>query len=356
MSFSEADLEKLFSPERYNEFASKISRNIKTIGYSEKGAPIHAVIKGSGKIKVLFIARIHGNEPATTQAQLEFLNELRDDAGFEFHGIFLANPDGAALYNQLWLKNKDADWKNNFPDARLNANKQDINRDWFELSQPETKALCNYLLELRPDFVVDMHEYFWSDKGYPPKYPTDDEDGFMATMTDAPFNWVDGFVKDASLDVMNYLIEHLEKEFEWKINRRHFAGNPKNSYNNPDYLGIYVALRGIPKLLIETWGVGCSTLLLDKRIAFHKRALELLTEWLNLNTQKLLLKAQLPKPLLFDLAKQNIDDINEFTDKLKLHKIEYSIDNNKNITIYPAALETGFINTVYHIIFEKEDK
>ncbi|HEX3072025.1 MAG TPA: M14 family zinc carboxypeptidase, partial [Ignavibacteriales bacterium] len=64
-----------FSVDRYYEFARQSGAEITTIGFSEQGRPIQVLKKGSGNLKVLFIARIHGNEPATTQALLEFFQE-----------------------------------------------------------------------------------------------------------------------------------------------------------------------------------------------------------------------------------------------------------------------------------------
>ncbi len=347
------DTKNVFSLEQYNRFADKINADITTIGYSENNRPIRVLKKGSGKLKVLFIARIHGNEPATTQALLEFINENSFE-DLELHGIFLSNPDGAALYEKLWLSNSEPHWSNNFNDARLNANKVDINRDWLVLSQQETKAIQKFILELKPDFAVDFHEYYWSDKGYPPKYPYEDVDGFMATMTDAPFFGTHPYTKELSEQAMNSLIPKLEKEFEWKIKPRHFIGEPKNEYTPPTFLGVYLALRGIPKLLIETWGVACSTLLLDKRIAFHKKAMTLTTDWIINNQTKFLSKPESPILLTWDVSGQDPNKIKELEKTLDLHGIKFQMQNNK-ININSTTLEISFVKTIYYLIFEKEN-
>ncbi|MEW6508550.1 MAG: M14 family zinc carboxypeptidase [Bacteroidota bacterium] len=347
----------VFSLKRYDQLAAKSGAKIITIGSSEKGAPIKVLKKGTGRLKILFIARIHGNEPATTEALLEFFNENNFD-DLELYGIFLANPDGAALYEELQQKKPEPYWENNFNDARLNSNGVDINRDWMELTQKETQAIQKFILDLRPDFTVDFHEYYWSDKGYPPKYPYDDEDGFMATMTDAPFYGADSYVKELSEQPMNYLIKKLGNEFNWKIKPRHFVGEKYNSeYQNPGFLGIYLALRGIPKLLIETWGVACSTLLLDKRIAFHKKAMYYLLEWIRENKIKFFAKNESIREILsfninnFDTSKKNI-----FIGLLDKHRLNYEINNDKSVSVHCSSLETGFVNTIYYLIFEKEEQ
>jgi hypothetical protein len=341
----------LFSVKNYYDFAAKVGAEIITIGYSAQNRPIQVLKKGSGKNKILFIARIHGNEPATTQALLEFFNE-NDFNNLVLYGIFLSNPDGAALYEELWLKNPEAHWTNNFPDARLNSNKVDINRDWYDLGQPETRAIHKFIFDLHPDFAVDFHEYYWSDKGYPPKNPLDDEDGFLATMTDAPFLGADEFVKAVSKQMMDKLVLKLEKEFNLKIKLRHFVGASNKTYPDPIVIGIYLALRGIPKLLVETWGTACSTLRLTERLAFHKKAMKYIIDWINENSSVFMNKQVYQAKIEFDLNSQNRNNIDSFTEKLNVHGFQFNIKDNKSIIIYCTSTEIGFIKTIYNKIFE----
>ena len=341
-----------FSIKRYYEDSLKTGAEILTIGYSEQNRPINVLKKGSGEIKVLFVARIHGSEPATTDALLKFFTENTFD-DIEVYGIFLANPDGAALYEQLWLKKPEPYWENSHIDARANSNQVDINRDWLNLSQKETQAIQNFLIELKPHFVADHHEYYWSDKGYPPKLPTDDEDGFMATMTDAHFKWTNEFVKNISEETMNYLLEKLSKDLD-SIKLRHFLGEPIGDYENPIFLGIYLALRGFPKLLVETWGVACSTYRLEKRIEFHKKAMGYVIEWLRNNKSKILSKPETKETVQFNIKDFDQNKVKNFLDKLCLHKIKYEIFNDENIIVSCSTLEVGFIKTIYYLLIEKE--
>lgn len=341
-----------FSVKRYYEDSLKTGAEVLTIGYSEQNRAINVLKKGSGKIKVLFVARIHASEPATTDALLKFFKENTFD-DVEAYGIFLANPDGATLYEQLWLKKPEPHWENAHVDARANSNQVDINRDWLDLSQKETRAIQKFLIELKPHFVVDHHEYYWSDKGYPPKLPTDDENGFMATMTDAPFKWIDEFVKSSSEECMYYLLKHLLKETD-SIKLRHFVGEPIGDYENPIFLGIYLALRGFPKLLVETWGVGCSTYRLEKRIEFHKKAMGYVVEWLRQNKLKILSKQETEETIQFNIKECDQNRVKNFLDKLHLHKIKYDLLNGENIIIFCSSLEVGFIKTIYYLLIEKE--
>jgi len=343
---------KEFSLIRYYEDSLTTGAEILTIGYSEQNRAINVLKKGSGKIKVLFVARIHASEPATTDALLKFFEENTFD-DVEAYGIFLANPDGAALYERLWLKKPEPHWKNAHVDARVNSNQVDINKDWLDLSQKETQAIQKFLIELKPHFVVDHHEYYWSDEGYPPKLPTDDENGFMATMTDAPFKWIDEFVKNSSEECMYYLFKNLSKETD-NIKLRHFIGEPIGNYENPIFLGIYLALRGFPKLLVETWGVGCSTYRLEKRVEFHKKAMDYVVEWLKQNKSKILSKLETKKTIRFDIKNSDQNQVKNFLDKLHLHKIKYDLLNGENIIIFCSSLEVGFVKTIYYLLIEKE--
>ena len=338
---------QLFSLTRYNLLADRTGAEIITIGYSTKRRPIDVLKKGSGNLKILFIARIHGNEPATSEALLEFFSEF-DSNDIELYGIYLANPDGASLYEDLWTKNPEPDWKNNFNDARLNANKVDINRDWLNLTQKETQTIQKFILELRPHFAVDFHEFYWSDKGYPPKLPTDDQDGFLATMTDAPFFYADEHIKNMSEQVMNYVIPKLQNDFNLKIKPRHFVGQASNEYTSPTFLGVYLALRGIPKLLVETWGVACSSLFIDKRIAFHKSSMKYIIDWIQQNKLKLNLNQEDLIDLEFSIEDSNQELIDTFTQLLNLHKVSYKLEKNKFI-VTCNKMEIGFVNTLNYL-------
>jgi hypothetical protein len=343
----------VFSISRYNSLAEKSGSEMITAGLSEKGRPIVALKKGNGKLKVLFIARIHGNEPATSEALLNFISKNSFE-GIEFYGIYMANPDGAALYEELWNKNPEPSWENSFNDARLNSNKVDLNRDWLNLTQKETQVLQKFIDGLKPDIAVDFHEYYWSDKGYPPKYPSEDKDGFMATMTDAPFFGADNTVKEISENIMNILIDKMSKEFNWVIKPRHFIGSPGNVYTNPDFLGAYLALRGIPKLLVETWGVGCSTLLLDKRISFHTKAMEYIIGWVKQNMNLFPLTRE-DAVLQYNTGSLEPAKVKEYIRILDLHGVKYHSQDNK-LNVYCSSLEIGFIKTIYYLIFEKENR
>lgn len=145
---------------RLTSLADADSRNhhrlaIASIGKSVKGkdiilATISDQNSPPGSTKRLFvICRQHGNEPATTEAMLSLITQLvqRDDpqtadllSKVTFYIVPMVNPDGADSF------------------VRRNAGGVDLNRDWLDLSQPETAAVRARIDEICPDVLIDQHE------------------------------------------------------------------------------------------------------------------------------------------------------------------------------------------------------
>lgn len=109
------------------------------IGQSVQGRPLYVASIENESIKnsAVLVARQHPPEiPGGAIAFMAFFEELISDSelALEFRSSFntyafpLANPDGADM--GLW---------------RHNANGQDLNRDWIEFSQPETRAIRDFI-------------------------------------------------------------------------------------------------------------------------------------------------------------------------------------------------------------------
>jgi len=336
----------IFAVKRYYDQAVQTGAVVTTLGFSNEGRPIFVLKKGKGPIKILVIARLHGNEPAPTQAVLDFFKDYSDDS-VEINGVFLANPDGAARYEKHWLENPEPHWKNNFEKARLNAVDVDLNRDWLALTQPETRILQKFILSLQPDLVLDLHEFYWKEE-FPPRYPTEEEDGFLATMTDCPFYLVHDRISELTEKLMNDLSHQLIEEFQWKTKFRHFIGDKHDTFENPAYLGIYLALRGIPKLLVETWGVACSTLLLKERVAYHRRAIEYVTHWVLQNKDRFQNIPKTTEEINFVLQDISPGKKQTFTELLKRHGFPFEIKDQSIITKC-LTIESGFVKTLYYL-------
>ncbi len=134
---------------------------LEVIGRSVQQRPIYAFKAGTGKIRILMWSQMHGNESTTTKAVMDFLNFLHSDCemaqnllrDFTFYCLPMLNPDGASVW------------------TRENANGVDLNRDAFELSQPESKILFDAFERFKPDCCYNMHDqrtiYGAGDSGKP---------------------------------------------------------------------------------------------------------------------------------------------------------------------------------------------
>ena len=121
---------------------------VSTIGFSVKQKPIYSVTIGSGKTKIYMWSQMHGNESTTTKALFDLFKLLQsnDDFADNFKQAFtllcipILNPDGATAY------------------TRENANVVDLNRDLFDLSQPESQLLRKIYDEFKPDYCFNLHD------------------------------------------------------------------------------------------------------------------------------------------------------------------------------------------------------
>ncbi|BDI30424.1 hypothetical protein CCAX7_24750 [Capsulimonas corticalis] len=119
----------------------------KTLWLMRAGEPAVASEK---TVRVLFLCRQHGDEPASTEAVLGLLSRLAHGKEPElraqlrqttFYFVPMVNPDGA-----------DAN-------TRRNGVGADLNRDWGAFAQPETRAVHDVAQKLSPHVVIDAHNW-----------------------------------------------------------------------------------------------------------------------------------------------------------------------------------------------------
>ena len=127
--------------------------SISFVGTSQKGVEIPMIsIKRSGgageKLKMWMQGGLHGNEPASTEGILYFIDRLFNDDSYEKYLdkielaiIPMANIDG--------YEKQD----------RYAANGLDLNRDQTKLMAPESVFLKKAFSNYNPDVALDFHEY-----------------------------------------------------------------------------------------------------------------------------------------------------------------------------------------------------
>lgn len=135
---------------------------------------------------------VHGNEISSTDAALMTAYHVlaaKDDARAQkiLAGTILVidpmqNPDGRARFLNNFLAStgiapagdrQAAEHDEPWPSGRVNHYLFDLNRDWFTLSQPETRGKVAAIREWNPVVVADLHEmggdqsYFFSPAAAP---------------------------------------------------------------------------------------------------------------------------------------------------------------------------------------------
>lgn len=133
-----------------------------SIGTSQRGFNVpyieiskKNVISDADKIRVCFLASVHGNEPISTDGMLYLMNELANNKNY------------SDLLNNIIVKiipivNVDG----HLDDKREATNETDLNRNLTILDVVETVNIKNAINIFDPHIVVDFHEYNPSRKDY----------------------------------------------------------------------------------------------------------------------------------------------------------------------------------------------
>lgn len=152
--------------ERLASLASSTSARVTTIGTTRQGRAIEAVVLTNpaaasdleDRTRVVILAGQHGNEPTPVHAILRFLGRVTSRqecrAYCDLDRLIVAfvpvvNPDGLAARK------------------RCNSAGADLNRDWVDVSQPETLAVARLVHEFRPQVLIDLHEWSRDDPHSP---------------------------------------------------------------------------------------------------------------------------------------------------------------------------------------------
>ena len=155
-----------------------IKADIKTLADPRRGATPDELnhIYASTPAMAFTLYSIHGNEVSGTDAGLQVAYRLAagtDETSRKIRdelvvGIYpMQNPDGRERFlsqMEQWggnVPNSDGQSIHHlgvWPNARTNHYLFDLNRDWFILAHPETRARVTTLLDWMPQVVIDVHE------------------------------------------------------------------------------------------------------------------------------------------------------------------------------------------------------
>lgn len=140
-----------------------LGARISSIGKSRLGREIHLVTIGKGHKQALIVCRQHGNEPTSTEAMMEYAEELfrREDLMEKtiVSIIPMANPDGAEFYRKVCEKGK-ASILSSYIARSVKPFRGDMNRDHKKKKFPEARAIAKAVEETKPNLMLDLHNFF----------------------------------------------------------------------------------------------------------------------------------------------------------------------------------------------------
>lgn len=201
-----------------------------TIGQSVDGRKIFGRKFGDGPIRILMWSQMHGNESTTTKALFDLMNFLESEESpaksfctkFSLFMVPMLNPDGSHAY------------------TRENASGKDLNRDFCDVSQPETKALLTVFDNFQPDYCFNLHDqrtiFGAGDSGRPA----------TVSFLSPSFNEArdTNLVREKAMSVIMAMNDALQKEIPGQVARF-------DDGFNPNCAGDSFQLKGIPTILFE---------------------------------------------------------------------------------------------------------
>ena len=140
-----------------------------------------------------------------------------------------------------------------------------------------------------------------------------------------------------------------------KIKTRHFAPKTKNHYAPPLYLGVFLALNGFPKILVETWGVGCSNLFFPERTRFHTQIIKTVFSYISKTSFHYSNFSEKQTTLKYKTLPKKEKAIKTFLKYLKIHQIKASIIKNE-VIIHSSKNQIPFIKALYYYFVVKNGR
>ncbi|WP_040161004.1 M14 family zinc carboxypeptidase [Mobilicoccus massiliensis] len=166
--------------------SGRLTADVEALRNPRTPAATAAAIAARSPLILWVAGNVHGNEPASTDAEMRLIHELADRTDCGATDV-LAN----ALVVVVPIQNPDGRNAN----TRANAAAFDMNRDWFARTQPETRAKQALLAKFPPHVFVDQHGM--GGKGY--YFPPNADPIFHETARQ-PLGWIDDIAGKASAE------------------------------------------------------------------------------------------------------------------------------------------------------------
>lgn len=238
------------------------------VGTSQQGRAMTLVTlaapggPSASRPSVLILAQQHGNEPAGGEAALALIHQLAgDDAGLlERVNVFVlprANPDAADRF------------------VRATASGTDVNRDHLLLQTPEARAIAMVSRRVRPDVVLDLHEFTAGDRWVKKYGVVQHYDALLQPATVG--NLEPSIAREAARHFLAPVRQRLTAEGLRVFTYHTTSPDPADRVVSaggvqPDTGRNVNGLRQAVSLLIETRGVGVGRAHLIRRVHTHVTA------------------------------------------------------------------------------------
>lgn len=241
---------------------------VERVGTSQQGrAMLLVTLAGAGgpsaaRPSVLILAQQHGNEPAGGEAALALVDQLAGDQSglLDRVNVYVmprANPDAAERF------------------GRATASGADVNRDHLLLQTPEARAIAAVSRRVRPDVVLDLHEFTAGDRWVKKYGVVQQYDALLQPATVG--NLEPSIAREAARHFLTPVRQRLTNEGLRVFTYHTTSPDPGDRVVSaggvqPDTGRNVNGLRQAVSLLIETRGVGVGRAHLARRVHTHVTA------------------------------------------------------------------------------------
>ena len=200
----------------------------------------------NSKVKVLYQAQVHGNEPASCDGALEVMRRIIEEDSYRelLHHMDLlvvprVNPEGAYLYR------------------RMNYDDIDLNRDHMTEDGWETQIMHQLFQQYQPEVILDGHEFISYEVEETEAGPVTKRGWDLMTSPGTSLN-IDPKIRELGLNLCGTVMKQL---IDQGVITDHF-GSTANPAIGRTYYGLHQRLA----FLIETRGIGAGRHGYERRV------------------------------------------------------------------------------------------